>query len=452
MAKAVAVDLGATSGRYAVGVLSDGRINYEVIEQIAHSPVEKNGRLEWQFDFLLDLCRRAADYARTTGATTLAIDTWGVDVGFLDDDGNLIDRPVCYRDESHLRAFESMEKHRERLFAATGCQHQPFNTIYQLIARREEDPTIVERAADWMLLPDLLGYFLSGDRFHELTEASTTQLLGIDGQWSSEAFALAGWPVPSRQPAKPGTLGSQISGGPRLAHVGSHDTASAVCGFGSLGPDDLFLNIGTWTLVGCVIDQPIAKPDASRMNCTNERSVDGRIRFLRNVPGFYVINRVHEELGIEITVPEWLATAAVADDDEKPFMVDLMNAIFFNPNSMVDTIQSMIPWKPNSDAEWARLVFTSVVNAIARQPEEIGGLVGRKFSRIRVGGGGSQSEQLCQAIASETGLTVVAGPAEVTVLGNLAVQFVAQGELSWLDIGTVLDASVETRTYEDPRL
>lgn len=422
MHHAVAVDFGASSGRFAAGRLVEGRIEFEVIKQIPHGPIDKGGTLFWDLDSLLALCIEAGVYAEAHGGGTIGIDTWGVDHGFLDADGSLIDAPVCYRDRSHLEAFESLAPHRDRLFALTGCQHQPFNTICQLVARREQDPSLFARAKEWYILPDLLAYLLTGARNAELTQASTTQLLGLDGRWSAEAFEIAGWPVPEIQPSLPGHIGGQVHDHVRLAHVGSHDTASAVAGFGGLRDDQMFLNVGTWSLVGCVIDRPIATPEAAALNLTNERTIDGRVRILKNVPGFYVINRIHEELGLSHSIPEWLG--GLQEVDER---VDLLHPDFFNPDSMTEACAALAGRRPQSDAEWAGLALGSLASTVARVPGELAALTGRKFTTLRVGGGGSQSTAFCRALAKTSGLPVVAGPSEATVLGNLAVQFLAQG-------------------------
>jgi len=444
MSQAVAIDFGASSGRYALGEYRDGRITFEVVEQIAHAPVERQGRLEWDLDALLGLCRRAVSLASAKGAKTVAIDSWGVDHGFLDSKGVPMGPPVCYRDNSHLAAFDLLKPHREELYALTGIQHQPFNTICQLLARRLADPSLPSRAMDWMILPDFLGYLLSGGRNHELTQASTTQLLNLDGRWSERAFALAGWPTPERTASLPGELGGSVADGVWIAHVGSHDTASAVAGFGSLGLDEMFLNVGTWSLGGCVIPTPIATPEAESLNFTNERTVDGQVRFLKNVPGFYVVNRLHEELGISSSVPQWLGSA-VSDLAG----VDLLHPDMFNPDSMVETCVALAGRRPASDAEWAGFALASLVRSLAALPEQLLQLTGRKMSSIRVGGGGSQSAALCQALANATGLRVVAGPAEATVLGNLGMQFLASGVFeSFEDMVSAVTRSADVRTFE----
>ncbi|MGV3614436.1 MAG: rhamnulokinase [Fimbriimonas sp.] len=442
MHHAVAVDFGASSGRYAAGRLVEGRIEFEVVRQIPHGPVDRGGTLYWDLTSLLELCHEAATYAEAHGGGTVGIDTWGVDHGFLDAEGRLLESPVCYRDRSHVVAFEKLAPHRDRLFALTGCQHQPFNTICQLVARRDANPLILDRAKEWMILPDLLGYLMSGERNMELTQASTTQLLGLDGQWSAEAFAIADWPVPEIAPALPGRLGGSVREGVRLAHVGSHDTASAVAGFGGLRDDHVFLNVGTWSLVGCVVDTPIATPEAAALNLTNERTVDGRVRLLKNVPGFYVITRIHEELGLTQSVPEWLGSLQNVDE-----RVDLLHPDFFNPDSMMEACAGLAGRRPKNEAEWAGLALGSLASTVAQVPQELAKLTGRRFTTLRVGGGGSQSVAFCQALANASRLPVVAGPSEATVLGNLAMQFLAQGAFA---DRAEMDAAV-TRSAESVR-
>lgn len=421
MQGAVAVDLGATSVRFAAGHVVDGRIEYEVIKQIPNIPVERDDRVTWNMSILRSICDDAADYAVANfDEATLAIDGWGVDHGFIDEAGKLAAEPVCYRDRSHLDAFEKLAPHRARLYELTGCQHQPFNTICQLLARGEENPQ--RKHQRWMILPDLLGFLLGGEPNYELTQASTTQLLGLDDRWAKEAFDLIGWPAPDLEPALPGRVGGEIRPGVRLVSVGSHDTASAVCGFGTLDAHQAFLNVGTWSLFGCLLDRPLASADAEAAGFTNERAVDGRVRFLKNIPGFYVVTRVHEELQVPVSVPEWLRAAERVDE-----RLDLVHESLFNPDSMVNALKALTKQVPTSSAKWAGLVLHSLAWTVAQQPKKIEELTGRRITELRVGGGGSQSEAFCTALAEETGLEVVTGPAEATVVGNLAMQFLASG-------------------------
>lgn len=420
---AVAVDLGATSARYALGRLDEGRIEFDLAERIPHAPVMEGGVLRWDLPALMGLVERAAAHgASTFQGATLGIDAWGVDHGFLDDAGDLMAHPVAYRDPSHAVQFERLAPFRDELYGLTGVQAQPFNTLYQLAARVAEDPSFCDRAQRWLLLPDLIGFLMTGEAHMEATEVSTTGLAALDGGWSARAFEIAGWPVPDLTPRSPGELGGYLGPGVRLATVGSHDTASAVAGLGTLGADDLFLNVGTWSLVGTVIDQPVATEAAREANLTNERTVDGRVRLLRNVPGFWIVNRLHEELGVPVSVPEWLQSARRETDAR----LDLFDERFFNPPSMVAAcgLEGLSP------EGWAEVALRSMVLAIADTVPLLAAATGRTFRRVKVGGGGSRDRAFLRALGAATGLVVEAGPAEATLVGNLAVQFLAQGRFA----------------------
>jgi rhamnulokinase len=389
------------------------------------------------------LCREAVDYATEHFHTaTVAIDSWGVDNGFVDLQGNLIQDVVCYRDLSHDEEFKAMEADRPWLYQRTGIQHQPFNTVYQLMARRRQDPTLPTRS-QMLLLPDLLGSLLGGGTHYEATEASTTQLMGLDNRWDDEVFRLVGWPSPHQEPMFPGRLGPEISHGIRLAHVGSHDTASAVAGFGHLADDEMFVNVGTWSLAGTIIERPIATPAAEAAGFTNERTADGRVRLLRNIPGFYVVNRLHEELRVAEPIPEWLSSASAF-----PGVVNLFRPEFFNPRSMIDACAADLEQTPSSSAEWAFVALASLCSAVAAQPMAIRQITGRQINRIRVGGGGSQSIRFCEMLAASSGLPVTAGPAEATLIGNIATQFKAAGHVgSWQDMAVLVGSSNQTAVY-----
>lgn len=419
MKGAIAVDLGASSARFAAGWLEDGELRYEIIEQVPHQTRTEKGRIVWDFEALFAFVKRAAEYGSTRfGRATLGIDAWGVDHGFLDRNGNLIQTPVCYRDPSHEVAFESLVPHRDELYRLTGIQHQPFNTICQLIARRNENPNFVHDTHRWLLLPDLIGYLLTGQANYELSEASTTQLMGHDTQWSEEAFALTGWPVPDLQPSLAGHIGGYIADGVRLMSVGSHDTASAVLGLEPLDADSAFLNIGTWSLMGTVIDAPIATEAARTGNFTNERTVDGKVRFLKNVPGFWVVNRLHAELNISESVPEWIAGADLATTER----IELNAPELFNPDSMVEACVALVGKKPETRENWAGIALHSLVEGIAQHIPALEECTHRKFKTLRLGGGPSRSDVFREQLQQRAGLKLELGPAEATIVGNLRFQ------------------------------
>ena len=439
----MAVDLGATSGRYAAGWIDGDRIVYEVVEQVPNKPIEKDGHVFWDVEALFALCQRAWSHAEQRfDRSTVGIDSWGVDHGFLFEGST--PKAVAYRDLSHQAMFERMADHRDRLYAITGIQHQPFNTVYQLACRAEEDPTL--KQGTWLLMPDLMGFLLTGVRHCEYTMASTTQLMGLDDQWCVEAFEVIKWPVPALPISMPGKIiapGGRVS----LASVGSHDTASAVFGLGPLKGHQAFLNVGTWSLLGTVLDKPLLASQAF----TNERTVDGRVRYLANIPGFYVVNRVHEELGIKESVGEWLRSAALqrrpgGDASAEPY-ADLTSQEFFNPTSMCEALAH--DNAPKTDAEWAALALGSLIETTARQLDELARLTKRNFKEIRVSGGGSRSEVFCQGLADRCRVPVIAGPEEATLLGNLGMQFVASGDVSSTEEASeLIGRSFAVRRYE----
>lgn len=432
---AVAVDLGATSARFAAGWLEDSRLRHEIIEQVPHAPRFDGKHLVWDLDALLGICRRAIGYAgEHFDDATVGIDSWGVDHGFLDVGGNLLGPPICYRDPSHEAALKSIDHQQPHLYRLTGIQRQPFNTICQLVARRKEDPTLPS-CATWLILPDLLGYLLTGARGYELTQASTTQLMGLDQHWCAEAFDIAGWPVPELPPVKPGAVMGKVDS-VGIVRVGSHDTASAVFGFGDLPSDHAYLNVGTWSILGSLLASPLVSEVTEAKNWSNEIAVDGRARFLKNVPGFYVLNRLHDELGSGQPMGAWLEASALSFAGR----FDVFDESLYNPASMPAACAALLSPEPKTEAEWAGAALGSLVDALAVQTADLRDLAG-DLSLIRVGGGGSQSGAFCQAIADKTGLRVEAGPAEATVIGNLAFQFQSRG----IDID--LDQAYERKEY-----
>lgn len=467
--RAVAVDLGASSVRFAEGVLEGGRITYSVIRQVANEPIESEGGPAWNVDTLLGICKDAEAHAIALDGATLGIDSWGVDHGFVGPDGELLQPPICYRHPLHGQLFEELRLLRSRLYELTGIQHQPFNTFYQLVARGRQRPDLKATGNRWLILPELMGHLLGAPAGHELTQASTTQLLGLDGDWSREAFELADWPVPEQAPELPAKVIGDTKNGVPLARVGSHDTASAVCGLGTLAPHQAFLNAGTWSLLGVVLDQPLANRETEAANLTNERGADGRVRFLDNIPGFFVINRLHVELGVTEPVSEWLKTADLSADSR----IDLFDPSLFSPDSMLEAVSAQLAnsgqapiqnpeskiqhsvspiQNPNSKIQnptWAGIALLSLVDATIHKLEDVERLTGRRTTEIRVAGGGSASEPFCRQLAERSGRAVIAGPQEATVLGNLGVQFLAQGAFgSFEEMAQAIDASLDLRRYE----
>lgn len=422
MRKAVAIDLGASSARFAVGWQGPDGIAAEVVEQIPHAPVRRNGHDVWDIDALLGLCRRALDYARREGAVSIGIDTWGVDHGFVRPDGSLIQAPVAYRDASHQAAFERMAEHRSWLYAQTGIQHQPFNTLYQLIARHEAQPELFEHGVRWLLLPDLLLHLLGGEAGYERSIASTTQLTGFDGNWNRAVFERFRFPAPDLPVSAPGPAGEVD--GVRLMRVAGHDTACAVDGLG-VGPSSsertVFANLGTWALIGVVTARPADLSWAAEHNLTHEQTPWGDFRLLTNVPGFFILDRLHAELGVEVPMGAWLEQADLAREER----IDAFDPALFAPESMVEAVSAQLGCSSLSREDWAGVALLSLVETLADRAKLL------QADRLRISGGGSRSARLCQLLADRAGVPVEVGPSEATVAGNLAIQlaFDADGRL-----------------------
>jgi rhamnulokinase len=419
---AIAIDLGATSARFAAGWLEDGSIHFDVIAQTEHKPIFADGREIWDIAALTKFCESAAEYgANTFTECTLGIDTWGVDFGFLDESGVPEPPVVSYRDSMHLKVFSELEEHRSELFQLTGIQHQPFNTIYQLVARRERGDDVNK---EWVFLPSWLARTLGFPMNNEWTMASTSQLLGADGQeWCDRAFEIARVPLPKNPPCAPGKQFTTPKLGVAVVQVAGHDTACAVHGLGELSSEQAFISLGTWSLLGCMLDRPLLSREAEIGGFSNERAVDGRVRFLSNVAGFYVVNRLHHELRIKGSIPDWIRSAHL--DVES---VNLRDERFFNPPSMASAICEALGRVPDSEAEWVGIAVVSIARSTAQQLKTLEALVGHTFNELRVSGGPIESELFCDVLSTETQKKVVAGPKEATILGNLAQQLGADSK------------------------
>ncbi len=403
------MDLGASSARIALGTLEGDTVTHHTVRQVEHSPV---GR-DWDLRLLVEVCRSAWGLAESEGAS-LGIDTWGVDHGILLEDGDVLG-PVCYRDASHARAHARLASRHSELFHLTGVAAQPFNTVFQLAARAEEDPSLPEHS-EWLLLPDLLAHLLGAQRSYEATIASTTQLVGLDGKWCPEAFAMCGWPVPTQDPWLGGI--EDLAGVP-LVRVAGHDTASAVLGLGPFAPDEAFANLGTWTLVGKLVPRPVVSEDTRELGWTNELGADGNTRLTKNVPGFYIANRVHSELFSDMDLPAWLAGAA------EGAVFDVHDPRLFSPRSMSEAVVEVLGARPASHVEWAGSLVRSHVSAIQSALSELSLLCGQEIGGIAVGGGGVRCAPFVTQLGGLGRLRI--GAEEATVLGNLLAQFTARG-------------------------
>ena len=447
-----AVDLGASSGRVVAGVLERDRIDLRQVERFPNGPVEQDGHLRWNltrlYSLVLDGLRRIPD------AESVGIDGWGVDYGMLDQDGNLLAEPVAYRDSRSADVVTDVHEliPPSELYAITGTQILPFNTIYQIAA--EQSGPLWHRAARVVLVPDLVAYWLTGELRTEMTNASTTGLLDVtDASWSRELLSRLGIPTDILPPIEvPGTLRGTTEGGLPVVTVGSHDTASAVVGVPATTPNFAFISSGTWSLVGVELEEPVLSDDARYANFTNERGVDGRIRFLRNVGGLWLLEECWREWGLEqrsalVEEAGRLARGGPLIDPDDPS--------FIAPGGMPTRIAEAAkgPDTAMGPPAIVRCILDSLATAYARTLAQASALANREIDVVHIVGGGSQNRLLCQLTADATGLRVLAGPTEATALGNLAVQARSRGACptSLEALRACIGASTELREYRPER-
>jgi rhamnulokinase len=488
------VDLGASGGRVIAARVSGARLDLHEVSRFANEPVRAGGTLYW--DILALQASVMAGLAAAAAAYPLAgagIDSWGVDYGLLDASGALIGNPVHYRDartEGVAAAVPFAE-----LYAVTGIQHLPFNTIHQLAAAAGTPALAAARTL--LLIPDLLAYWLTGAAGAEVTNASTTSLLDVSTRtWATGVMKQAGidpalFP-PLRQPgdvigplAGGGGLGGSGLGGASglgevpLIAVGSHDTASAVAAVPAAGPHFAYISSGTWSLAGMELTAPVLSAASREANFTNEAGIDGTVRFLRNVTGLWLLQecvrhwdavspdaRSLDARSLEVLPPDAVLPgtvpagalngllAAAAGVPPLRYVIDADDPVFLPPGDMPARIAAWLTSRglpaPSGRAEVVRCVLDSLALAYRRALLAAQELSGRHADVVHIVGGGSRNDLLCQLTADATGLTVIAGPAEATALGNVLVQARALGAAPGTLEGmrALIRARAELRTYQ----
>lgn len=442
MTKVVAaVDLGATSGRVMLGYVEDGMLRLEQVARFPNGPVAGPDGLHWDFTALYRhvIDGLAEAVRREPGIASIGIDSWAVDYGLVHGD-ELLAEPFHYRDDRTARGVETVHAKVpfEELYRRNGLQFLPFNTLYQYaVDRRLADAEIA------LLIPDLVAFLLTGARVAERTNASTTGLVDVaSGEWDRELAERLGIPASALpQLVDPGTLLGRLRGEARervgaaidVIAVGSHDTASAVVAVPLSTPNAAYISCGTWGLVGVELDEPVVTDAAREANFTNEGGVDGRVRFLHNVTGLWLLSesvRTWEaEDGAPIDLPQLLDAAAAVDGTVPLF--DANDARLAAPGDMPARIAAVIEESgaavPASRPAFARTIVESIAQAFANAVSTAGRLTARDIDVIHIVGGGALNRLLCQATADRSALPVLAGPVEATALGNVLVQARAHG-------------------------
>jgi len=469
MVSVAAVDLGAQSGRVAELTFDGSRISLTERHRFENVPVRVGNRLCWD---ILSLYREILDGLRATaheGArpVSVGVDSWAIDFGLLDRSGQLIGNPVHYRDDRRAGAVEDVFAHvpRRELYERTGVQHLPINTIFELGAMaRDADPAL-EIAETLLLVPDLVNHWLCGARTSELTNATTTQCLDpAQHSWAADLLERIGVDqavMPDL--VHPGTVLATLDdgvaadvglSGTTVVAVATHDTASAVAGTPLTSPGSVYISAGTWSLVGIEATEPVITDASYAANLTNEGGVGGTFRVLRNVTGLWLVHECRRQWaddGLAFSFDELVSLAAAAP--RSVAFIDPNHESFSQPGDMPRAIRDFCDSTgqpaPTEPADVVRCIFESLALKHAEVVELLRSATGPELTEIHVVGGGARNELLCRWTADASGLPVLVGPEEATLLGNGLVQLMSLGEVGSVEEARdVVRASFEPTAWE----
>src|SRR5829696_2106543 len=467
---ALAFDLGGSSGKAVAGRFDGQRLHVREIHRFGNDPVRASGRLHWDILRLLHEIKQGIAAAGNAGLgeiESLAVDAWGCDFGLLDRHGELLGNPAHYRDELTWGAMEEALQivPRTEIFARTGCQFLPINTLYQLYALRRARADTLERAATLLLIPDLLRFFLTGEPTTEATIASTIQFLSIaNGYWDRALLKRLGLPstflTTIVAPATPaGRLLPEVTSeigcaAIPVAAVAGHDTASAVAAVPADGRF-AFLSSGTWSLLGTELEQPIVEVRALAWNFTNEGGIGGTYRLLRNITGLWLVEGCRRAWERQGRWPGYEAIAAGAlEAPAFQATIDPNDPSFLNPVDMPEAIAAYCratgqkPPDLQAPISVMRCVLESLALAYRLALERTEALTGYRFPGLHVVGG-TRNEILLQFTADAIGRPVWSGPTEATAIGNLLGQLMASGRIDSVGEGRALvRESSPVRTFE----
>ena len=465
----LAIDIGASSGRHILGHVEDGRILLEEMYRFDNKQVHKNGHDCWDMDNLwngilggLKACKEAGKIPQTIG-----IDTWAVDFVLIDEDGNTVGDTVAYRDGRTKDADKLVDKilPAVELYARTGIQKQLFNTIYQLMALKEEHPEQLEQAQTMLMIPDYFDYKLTGVMKQEYTNATSTNLVYAAAKtWDYELIEMLG--LPRRlfgELSMPGTvvgnlteeIQKEVGFDATVILPATHDTGSAFLAVPARDDKAVYLSSGTWSLLGVENEEPICTEDSWKENFTNEGGAWYRFRYLKNIMGLWMIQSIRRELngvayvagrtskyadGKQWSFPDLIEAARGAADFHS--IVDANDDRFLAPESMIDAIKEYCRISgqqvPETVGEIMQCVYLSLSRCYKEAILNLCKLTGKIYTSINIVGGGCQDMYLNEMTSKAIGLPVYAGPVEGTAIGNLIVQFIAAGEFT--DLQAARDA------------
>lgn len=466
--KALAFDLGASSGKTFIGKFDGKRLKVNEMYRFSNDPVWVGRHLHWDLLRLFYEIKQGLLKAKQQGELkSLAIDSWAVDFGLIDKNGELLGNPYHYRDPQTNGIMEEvfLEIPKREIFSRTGIQFMPINTLYHLYAMKKAGSPLLEKAKHLLMMPDLFRYFLTGEKKGEWTNASTTQLFHPhQKEWDRSLLDRLNlpsgiFPEVVEPGTAIGTLHSSVYkelGLPAIPVVttAEHDTASAVAAIPSDREDFAYLSCGTWSLLGTEIPEPVIHEKALKWNFTNEGGVNQTFRLLRNIMGLWLVQecqRVWAKEGEKLNHEEIIQLAAVAE----PFQmfIDPDHSMFLNPSHMPAQIQEYCRATgqsiPETKAEILRCILESLALKYRLVLERTEQLACKTFPGLHMVGGGIRNEMLCAFTASALNRPVWAGPVEATAIGNLLIQYVTLGEIKSVWEGrSVIRNSFPVKTYE----
>jgi len=460
----LAVDVGASSGRLVLGHTENGKIILEEMYRFDNTQLDHDGHACWDIDGIYEEILNGLQACNKAGKipTTIGIDTWGVDFVLVDEKGNRVGDAVAYRDDRTQGMVEEVSKliPPSRVYRECGIQCQSFNTIYQLVALLHEHPEQIQAARRFLMIPDYLNYLLTGVACNEYTNATTTNLLNARTKdWDSELMDACG--IPQRLFAKPimpgNVIGSftkevqdRVGFNAKVMLPATHDTGSAFLAVPAKDEDAVYLSSGTWSLLGVEHEGPVTTEAARLQNFTNEGGYDYRFRFLKNIMGLWIVQSIRRELnGVTYVKGDKVSEHAIRKEGDPeigfgdlidaakkesdfPSVFDVNDERFLSPDSMIDEVQGACQDTgqpiPETVGQLMQCVYHSLADCYATSIADLAALTGRTYTSINIVGGGCQDGYLNQATADACRIPVYAGPVEGTSLGNLIVQFLADGE------------------------
>lgn len=466
----LAIDFGASSGRAILGKFDGEKITLEEVHRFTNDPVTVNGTVYWDVLRLFHEIKQGIIKANAAGGfDSIGIDTWGVDFGLIDSEGKLMENPVHYRD---LRTKGLVEDSfsllpKEKFYNLTGIQFMELNTVFQLYSLKKYRPHMLERAESILFMPDLFAYMLTGVKATEYSIATTSQLVDINTHgWCDEVFDKLG--IPKRLMGKislPGTVIRKLSDevkaecgldeDKKVISVCGHDTQSAITAVPAEEKDFIFLSSGTWSLFGTELDTPIVNEKSLEMNITNEGGCEGKTGFLKNIIGLWLIQESRRHWGRHGESYSYADLEKLALEAE-PFKC------FIDPDAPEFTPMGDIPGRvreycrrtnqyvPETVGEIMRCIYESLAMKYRQTFDKIKGCTGRDYPCVHVIGGGVKDGLLCRMTASSCNVPVKAGPIEATVLGNIAVQLLAQDCVKTVAEARKIIANSESLKIYDP--